>query len=103
MVIFLKRKFFKLNIDDVMEIVSEYLATSEGFECFSTNTKIVEENGKWYMVIAIGNLEDKGIDYINMEELSQKIEYNGNHGEDYWKSDKELKEAINKFNKNNNK
>lgn len=98
----MKRSYFKLNIDDVMEIVSEHMAVSEGFECFSTNTKIVEENGVWHMIIAIGELEDMGIDNLDMDKLSKDIEYNGSHGEkDYWKTDNEIKKALDKF-KNNN-
>lgn len=98
----MKRSYFKLNIDDVMEIVSEHLAVSDGFECFSSNTKIVEDDGEWYMLIAIGELEDMGIDNLDMDKLNKNIEYNGSHGgKDYWKTDDEIKKALDKFEHSN--
>ncbi len=99
----MKRKYFKLNMDDVMEIVSEELAASEGFKTFSTKTEIISDGESWYMVVAIGELEDNGIHNINMSELAQKIEYNGTHGNDYWLSDEAMKRTVEGFLKKNMK
>ena len=93
----MKRKYFKLNMDDVMEIVSEKLAASEGFKTFSTKTEIISDDESWYMVVAIGKLEDMEIHNLNMSELAQKIEYNGTHGNDYWLSDETMQKTINGF------
>lgn len=94
----MKRSYFKLNIEDVMEIVSEHMAVSEGFGCFTTNTRVIDENGEWYMVIAIGELEDREIDNLDMEMLSKKIKYNGTHGEEgYWKTNEEMRRTLSKF------
>lgn len=94
----MKRSYFKLNIDDVMEIVSEHMAISEGFESFSTNTKVIKDGEEWYLLIAIGELEDMEIDHIDMDKLSKRVKYNGTHGDNnYWKTDDEIKKAINKF------
>lgn len=45
----MKKSYFKLNIEDVMEIVSEHMAVSEGFDSFSTNTKVnkMKKDGVW--------------------------------------------------------
>ena len=98
----MKRTYFKLNIDDVMEIVSEHLAEKSGYKTFGTNTRIFSDEKNWNMIIVIGEVDDLEIHKINMNELNEKLEYNGTHGlENYWKTDDELKKAVDKFIKKN--
>ena len=103
----MNRTYYKLNIDDVIEIVSDYLAENSGYKTFATNTRIFEDEENWNMVIAIGEAEDLEIHNINMEEINKSISYNGIHGQKgCWQSDEEIKETIKGFlenNKNNRK
>lgn len=98
----MKRTYYKLNEEDVMEIVSEYLAEQAGYKTFGTNTRIFSDGESWNMVIAIGEADDMGIHRIDMEKLNSELEYNGTHGQPgYWQSDKDIKRTIDSFIKNN--
>lgn len=99
----MKRKYFKLNLDDVTEIVSEYAAEKAGFKTFITRSFVYDEDG-WYMLIAVGDLEDTELLSIDMEELKKNVEYNGTHGDGYWQTDEDIKRAmegyLNKYDRN---
>lgn len=98
----MNRIYYKLNIDDVIEIVSDYLAENSGYKTFATNTRVFEDEGNWYMVIAIGEADDLEIHKIDMEELNKNIDYNGIHGlKGCWQGDEKIKETINEFLSNN--
>lgn len=98
----MNRTYYKLNIDDVIEIVSDYLAENSGYKTFATNTRVFEDEGNWNMVIAIGEADDFEIHKIDMEELNKNIKYNGIHGQKgCWQSDDEIKETIKVFLANN--
>ena len=98
----MKRKYFKLNIEDVIDIVTESLAISEGFDTFSTKSGVMSENGNWYLIVAVGEADDLKIGELDIAELGKSIEYNGTHEiEGYWQTDEEIKKAVENFLKNN--
>ena len=98
----MKRTYYKLNEEDVMEIVSEHLAEQAGYKTFGTNTRIFSDGKSWNMVIAIGEAEDFEIHRMDMEKLNRVLDYFGCVGQPgYWHSDKDMNLTIASFIKNN--
>lgn len=75
-----KRKIFKYNEDDILEILSEYLAVENGFNTFQSRTLLLGTPGKDLRLIAVvGELEDDDIMNLDLEEIDKKMDYNGSH------------------------
>ncbi|MEQ2525780.1 hypothetical protein WMO40_03620 [Bacillaceae bacterium CLA-AA-H227] len=75
-----KRKIFKYNEDDILEILSEYLAEAYGFDTFQSNVILIGESNKNLRMIAvIGDLEDDDIRNIDLDKLDNEMEFNGSH------------------------
>ena len=75
-----KRKIFKYNEDDILEILSEYLAEENGFDTFQSRVVLIGEANKDLRLVAvIGELEDDDINNINLDEIDSKREFNGSH------------------------
>ncbi len=75
----MKRKQFKLNKDDILEIVTEALAHDHGFGTFSARADLIVEDGEVYFVGVIGEEDDRGVSQVNLDALYTEIEYNGTH------------------------
>lgn len=54
MVIFMKKKYFKYNKDDILEILTETLAVENGFDTFSSNSNLIIDNDEIFFVEVIG-------------------------------------------------
>ncbi|MDX1699359.1 MAG: hypothetical protein R3250_02015 [Melioribacteraceae bacterium] len=75
-----KREVFKFNEDDILEILSEYLAEEYGFDTFQSTAIIKGEPTKDLRLIAvIGELEDDDIAKIDLDYIDKKMDYNGSH------------------------
>ena len=75
-----KRKTFKLNEDDILEILSEHLAAKSKFDTFWSQSSLIGEAGKDLRLISvIGELEDSDIKDLDLEEIDKKIDFNGDH------------------------
>jgi len=75
-----KQVVFKYNEDDLLEILTEHLAKENDFGEFCARAVIVGTPGKDLRMIAIiGDSEDDSIRSENLEELDEKMEYNGSH------------------------
>ncbi|MGM0885261.1 MAG: hypothetical protein ACQEXQ_29990 [Bacillota bacterium] len=75
-----KRKTFKFNEDDILEILTEYLAEESGFGTFQSRAILLGTPGKDLRLISvIGDLEDDDISKLDLEDIDNKIEYNGSH------------------------
>lgn len=75
-----KRKTFKFNEDDILEILTEYLAEESGFGTFHSKAILLGTPGKDLRLISvIGDLEDDDISELDLEDIDNKIEYNGSH------------------------
>jgi len=71
---------FKYDEDDILEILTEYLAEENGFGTFASRAKIIGESGKDLRLIAIiGENDNTEIENLNIEDIDSKMEYNGNH------------------------
>ena len=77
----MKKKYFKYNKDDILEILTETLALENGFGTFSSNSDLIVENGEIFFIGVIGELEDEEVDNINLEKLYSETPYNGTHHE----------------------
>ncbi|XEC96693.1 hypothetical protein AB6A23_09235 [Paenibacillus tarimensis] len=77
---FRKKEIFKYNEDDILEILTEYLAENMGFETFGSKAMIIGTPGKDLRLIAvIGELDDESVDEVDLLELDMRTEYNGSH------------------------
>ncbi|MGO4185806.1 hypothetical protein AB4Z17_32230 [Paenibacillus sp. TAF43_2] len=75
-----KRKTFKFNEDDILEILTEYLAEENGFETFQSRAILLGRPGKDLRLISvIVDLEDDDISKLDLEDIDNKIEFNGSH------------------------
>lgn len=75
----MERKQFKLNKDDILEIVIEALAQDYRFETFSARADLIVEDGEVYFVGVIGEEDDHDVFEVNLDALYTEIEYNGTH------------------------
>jgi len=77
-----KRKIFKYNEDDILEILSEYLGDETGFDTYQSTAMLLGTPGKDLRLIAvIGNGIDDDITKLNLEEIDNEIDYNGTHSD----------------------
>jgi hypothetical protein len=75
-----KRRFFKLNEDDILEILTEHLAEKYKFDTFQSKAIILGSIEKdLRLIAAIGDLEDDEISKLDLESIDKLIEFNGDH------------------------
>lgn len=75
-----KRKTFKFNEDDILEILTEYLAEENGFETFQSRAILLGTPGKDLRLISvIVDLENDDISKLDLEDIDNKIKFNGSH------------------------
>lgn len=75
-----KKVTLKFDEDDILEILTEYLAKEYGFEEFNARAKIVGMPGNDLRMIAvIGDSKDKSISEVDLDMIDLKIDYNGSH------------------------
>jgi hypothetical protein len=73
-------KVFKYNEDDILEVLLEYLAEKNGFNLYSSKGILLGLPGKDLRLIAVlGDLEDETVDYFDLDEADQSMDYNGTH------------------------
>jgi hypothetical protein len=70
----------KLNEDDVLEILTEYLAKESGYGTFNARaillgTPCVDLRA----IVIIGELEDESIDLMDLDKMDREIKYTGTH------------------------
>jgi hypothetical protein len=74
------RKIFKLNEDDILEIISEQLAEEAGFGEFSSRTQLFGAVGKDLRIVSVIDSDNsKLLKDIDMKEIDEKTEFNGSH------------------------
>ena len=75
-----KRKIFKFNEDDILEILSEYLAEESGFDTYQSKVVLIGEPNKDLRMIAIiGELDDDDIEKLDIDKIDIELEYNDSH------------------------
>lgn len=75
-----KIELYKLNQDDILEILTEYLAQLNGLDTFSSKAIIIGTPNKDLRVItAVGELEEENLYSLDLEEVDRKIDFNGSH------------------------
>ncbi|MCF6799655.1 hypothetical protein [Priestia megaterium] len=75
-----KRKYFKYNEQDILEILSEYLYTNPNSETISSKAILLGETAKDLRLVAvIGDGEDEELFETDLEEIDKKIDFNGSH------------------------
>lgn len=95
-----KIHYFKLNQDDIMEIVSEHIAEKCKKRCFQTKSLILGEPGKdLRMLIAVGNSKDR-LDFDTLYELDETMPYNGDHRRNEGLSDEDIIVALDRMIRN---
>ena len=96
MVILMKKKYFKYNKDDILEILTETLAVENGFDTFSSNSNLIIDNDEIFFVGVIGELDDEEVDTADLDKIYSEIEYNGTHGINSFSPTKSLSDALKK-------
>lgn len=69
--------YFKLSADDVLSIVNDYLAEKISWGTYNSKLSFILDDDKDIRVIAAyGDINDQGIDTINLEKLDKEIDFN---------------------------
>ncbi|MGG3799646.1 hypothetical protein [Metabacillus fastidiosus] len=77
-----KKKIFKYNEDDILEILSEYLAEETGFDTYQSTAILLGTPGKDLRLIAVvGSEDDDDITKLNLEDIDNEVNYNGTHSD----------------------
>lgn len=90
-------KYFKYNEDDILEIITEYLAGIEGMTSFRAKAAIFGKPQKDLRIIcAIMDISDsdciEALNNIDLQEIDKSMDFNGTHKpENYISRDKFLK------------
>ncbi len=71
-------QYFKLNRDDILSIVKDYLANEVTFKDGHTSTLNFMGNNEGIRIVAVfGDIDSTNIEQIDLEEIDKKIEFNG--------------------------
>ena len=76
-----KHQYFKLNEDDILGIVSDYLSTQVDFDTFNSRLAFVEnEDNEYRIIAAYVELEDESIDEIDLKStfVHKPADFQGN-------------------------
>ena len=88
-------QLFKLNEDDILEIVSEYVAKRTGIKEFSSKSIVLGNPSKdLRIIVAVSN---KSLSEINLLSVDKEIEYNGDHSKINGLSDDDMLFALDKM------
>ncbi|GAB1786682.1 hypothetical protein [Priestia megaterium] len=75
-----KRKYFKYNEQDILEILSEYFHTNSSSENISSKAILLGETARDLRLVAVvGDGEDEELFETDLEEIDKKIDFNGSH------------------------
>lgn len=75
-----KVKLHKLNQDDLLEILTEFLAEGDGYGTFSSRAIIIgTPDVDLRAIVAVGDLGDENIKDISLEEIDRTMDFNGSH------------------------
>jgi len=74
-----QRKIFKYNEDDILEILTEYLADINGYTTFNSKAILLGEPGKDLRLIAVIDENNSDLTTINFSEIDRNMDYNGYH------------------------
>lgn len=74
------RMMFKYNEDDILELLAERIAESNGYGTFRSRAILFgKSNDDLRLLCVVGNLDDDEVDNINLEELDKSMDFNGTH------------------------
>ena len=72
-----KRQYFKLNEEDILGIVLDYLNTKVDFATFNSRIAFVEnEDNESRIIATYGELEDELINEIDFKALDKTLTFN---------------------------
>src|SRR3989339_2184420 len=93
----LEKILFKYNEDDILEILTEYLAEKNGFGTFSSRAMLLGTPNKDLRVIAVvGEIEDTSIGNLDLEDIDKEMSFNGTHKYDYYSDTNSLLKSLDK-------
>ncbi|MWC28800.1 hypothetical protein [Paenibacillus sp. MMS18-CY102] len=74
-------KCIKYNQDDILEILTEFLAKKMGLGTFYSKALLLGTPGKDLRLLAVlGELDDdEKIESVNLDELDKNMDFNGTH------------------------
>ena len=73
--------YFKYNQDDILEILTEYLAKENGYGTFYSKATVLGSPGvDLRFLVALGTLdEDEFVEKVDFEILDTNLDFNGSH------------------------
>lgn len=74
-------KYFKYSQDDIIEILTEYIAKEHGYGTFYSKAELKGSVGKdLRLLMAVGTLdEDERVENVDLEQLDKNMDFNGSH------------------------
>lgn len=74
-------KYFKYNQDDILEILTEYIAKEHDYGTFYSKAELKGLVGKdLRFLMAVGTLdEDERVENVDLEQLDKTLDFNGSH------------------------
>ena len=88
-------KYFKLNEDDILEIVSEYVAEKTGIKEFSSKSIAYGTPSKdLRIIVAVG---DSSLSHVDLEEVDKTLDFNGDHSLVKGLTDAEMIKALDRM------
>lgn len=74
----MKHNYFKLNEDDILSIVKDYLLTQLDYNQSQGNLALVQsENNEIHLIAAFGEVSDNSIQNLDLKNLANTISLNG--------------------------
>jgi len=74
-----KQMIFKYDEEDILEILSEYLAKKNDFETFNSKSAFLGTPGKNLRLISVIDDEKSDLSDTNLSEIDKQINFNGDH------------------------
>lgn len=88
-------QLFKLNEDDILEIVSEYVAEKTGIKEFWSKSIALGTPAKDLRIIVA--VSSESLSHIDLVDVDKEIEYNGDHSKIKGLSDDAMFAALDKM------
>lgn len=89
---------FKFNEDDILEILTEYLAEKSGFGTFTSKAILLGTPSEDLRLIAVVADLEQNLSEYNLEEIDKSMDFNGDHSGEVYKESCMCLEHLSKIN-----
>ena len=90
-------KFFKLNKDDILKIIIDYLAEKNGYNIFRAKAIILQDKNEMRAIVGIDKIDgDIIIDEQLLLKMDSSMDFNGGHNNNGL-TDEELSQVLDRM------